>query len=276
MRMEFDDLFIYGASFLSLDEGKAIGTAERYDLRMVADIARDKALMDPRAFATERKRGQTVGKRKLVEVQDRVRDRLLVLISDYQTRSISEAQLRAKAKALMHEAWRQVFFAGVRASGTQGSVRKPELFFEGRDDKWLKGAIQHEMRFLNGFMDAVINETYRMPLDRRVEMYVNALTAFYESARVMGMPDNVVIHWAGPHDKRTCASCRYLFEHSPYNRTTLPTAPRSGLTQCLTNCRDRLFIRRVELHEALRIGAESGSRESHIRALRRIKRLRLR
>jgi len=140
------------------------------------------------------------------------------------------------------------------------------------DDKWLRSAMTHEMRFLNGFLRQIVEKTHKMPLDRRVEMYANALSSFYESARVSALPWEVVIHWAGPNNKITCPGCKYLFEHSPYSKADLPTTPRAGSTPCLTNCRDRLLIRRVEPQEASAVAEAGLTGEQHIRNLRKIKR----
>ena len=138
------------------------------------------------------------------------------------------------------------------------------------DDVWLKDAMRHEMRFLNRFVTAVVEEAFVMPLSRRVEMYVNALDSFYQSARVIALPESTLIRWTGPHDKKTCASCRWLCNNSPSSKYTLPTTPRSGATICLTNCRDRLNIRRVGLTEA-RAKTKGQIREALARKLQRIK-----
>jgi hypothetical protein len=80
------------------------------------------------------------------------------------------------------------------------------------------------------------------------------------------------VWWKGPHDKKTCESCNYLFEHSPYSKWTLPTTPRSGMTLCLTNCRDRLFVRRVPPEVAEEdVKGLLVRRNRHIRDLRKIK-----
>jgi hypothetical protein len=63
-----------------------------------------------------------------------------------------------------------------------------------------------------------------------------------------------------------------MFEQGPYSKITLPTTPRSGLTICLTNCRDRLWIKRVPpaKAESMFTGALV-ERQRHIRKLRKIK-----
>jgi hypothetical protein len=112
-----------------------------------------------------------------------------------------------------------------------------------------------------------------MPLERRVQMYVDSLSGFYDSARVIGMPENTVVHWVGNLDANTCASCKFLIENSPYTKYTLPCAPRSGMSLCLTNCRCRVLLRRVDYNEMMQVEEGQGyTRDGFIAKLRKIKR----
>jgi hypothetical protein len=178
----------------------------------------------------------------------------------------------------MKTAWRDVYLAGIRAGGFPGQGAGKgkmlvQLSSEMGDEHWLKTAMQHEMRFLNKFLNAIVEDDFVMPLDRRARMYVNALTSFYESARMISLPDTVLIHWSGPDDKVTCPSCRYLFENSPYTKFNLPTTPRAGMTLCLTNCRDKLVVRRVGADQVQAVLTESKyTRGGHVSNLRKIKR----
>jgi hypothetical protein len=274
-QFEIDDILVYSSS---LDEGKSLGTARLQELVLVRDLltARD---YHPNVLSDARKRGQTVGKRKLGETQDRVRTSLNRIISQYRTDRIDEGTLRYEAAKLMKGAWRDAFLAGVRAGGAKGEGAgkgKTLVRLDFGDDYWFRTATAHEMRYLNKFMDAVVDETWRMPLERRVEMYVNALESFYNSARVIGLPGTTLLHWVGPADKKTCPSCRYLFENSPYTKFLLPCTPKNGMTVCLTNCRDRIVAVRTtrEKVAALEESVANATRvrNAHIRALRAIKR----
>lgn len=271
-RAEYDDLFIFAPSCL-LDEGKALGTAKVQDVALIQDLHKMKDA-DPAAFAKKRKVGVRVGRRKLLKVQEKVRIRLMQHIDRYYAGTWTEKKFRTEAVRLMKGAWKDVFLAGLRAGGTQGQgpgKGKSLVKLDAGDDKWVKSAMTHEMRFLNGFLKAIIDESFKMPLPRRVEMYVRALTSFYESSRVIALPFNTIIHWTGPNNKITCPSCRFMFENSPYTKLTLPTTPRSGLTICLTNCRDRLTIRRVDPAEAVKITEKGKGATYYVRRLRQIK-----
>lgn len=282
---EYDDLFLYLPSFLlaermeaagALVEGKALGTAKEQDLILAQDIGKQKDY-HWRKFANERKKGATVGKRRLKQVKEQTFDALIGYITDYTDGKIGTTELRKRSTATMKESWRKVFLAGLRAGGTRGQGKgagKELIKLSEGDDKWLKSAMQHEMRFLNKFMGAIEDDTWKMPIERRARMYVEALESFYNSARVIALPSNVVIRWAGPNDKKSCPGCQYLFAHNPYTKANLPTTPRAGSTPCLTHCRDRLMVRRVTADEAEQVTeASQYNRTSHVKNLRRIKRV---
>ena len=255
-----------------LFEGKALGTAKEIDLVLLTDPTM-LATMDPEGYAKERKSGVTVGKRKLDKVMQDTEAALVELIVQFQAGKLTKKSFRKEAVRVMKQAWRNVFIAGVRASG-QPPTKTPGVLAKVSpvDEKWLAGAIKHEMTYLNKFLADIIAGAGTMPYLKRASMYVRALTSFYESARVIGLPANSLIYWKGPNDKRTCPSCSYLFAHNPYTKKTLPTTPRSGLTICLTNCRDRLLIRRVAPEDVLAAQEAGLARGTHIRNLRRIKR----
>ena len=248
-QIDYDETFIFAPSFLLAEkieaeggvfEGKAIGTADQADLILAQDQFKAKDA-DPESYTKARKVGTDVGRKKLKETQSRVRTKLLKYIRQFQEADIDEREFRKRSTAAMKTAWKDVFLAGIRAGGTPGTGAgkgKTLVALAAGDDKWLKSAMQHEMRFLNGFIRAILENDYKMPLPRRVGMYVESLRSFYDSARVIAMPANVVIHWKGPNDKLTCSSCAYLFSHTPFTKATLPTTPRAGMTLCLclTDC----------------------------------------
>lgn len=276
---EYDDLFVYAPSYLlfergDLTEGKAVGTAKEADLVLLDKDRTMHAILHPEKFAKERKGGADTGRKKLKAVQEVVEPLLNKFVRYYQRDQIDEAELRKQVIATLKKAWKEVFIAGVRASGVPGQGSGKALVqLTTEDQKWMKSAMQHEMRFANKMLDAIVNETYKMPLPKRIHMYVRTLESFYDSARVIGLPATVAIHWIVPkHDGRVCDSCQYLSEQSPYSKRTLPTVPRSGLTQCLSNCRDRLLVRVVDRDAALALHESRPRRSTHISRLRRIRR----
>lgn len=270
-----DETFVFAPSMLV--EGKAIGTAKHADLILTKNLL-SKSNVDPKDHAKILKIGVTVGRKKLAEVQERVRKKVGASIVSFQSGDLDADGLREVTTATMKEAWRDAFLSGIRAAGVPGTetghgkLVVPDVL-PAADEVWLKSAMQHEMGFLNDFLDDIVNENLRMPVLRRLQMYVDALGSFYESARVIGLPQEVLLWWAGPHDKNSCAGCKFLWENGPYTKLTLPTTPRAGLTPCLTNCRDRILVRRAPLEEVAKAGKSAKyTRAGFIAALRRIKR----
>jgi hypothetical protein len=277
--VQYDDLFVFLPSFTiaeeagwPLDEGKYVGAAKEVDLVFLDKDKTMDALLNPADFANARKKGVTVGKRALKRVKKRAFAEMLPLVMAHDRGETWNTDFQKDLARVMKRAWRDVFIAGVRSAGIRGRNPHEPIEFSAEDEKWLKSAIKHEMRFLNKFVRAVTEQEYKMPLDRRTGMYIDALESFYDSARVMGMPATSVFRWVGKKDKRVCESCQYLQKHSPYHKKNLPTTPRSGLTVCLTNCRDRLLVRVVGSDEALRVLADGPTREQHLKKLLSIKR----
>ena len=257
-------------------EGKALGTAREEDMQLVQHFGDNRWLHSKKEeLAAARKKGQTVGKRKLKKVMAGVEPKFLGLIYDLREEKIDEKQFKKQVTAMMKIAWRESFLAGLRAGGAKGTGAGKGGVGELSevDLKWLKSASKHEMRFLNKFIKQLIEGTTKMPLVKRVGMYMDALTSFYESARVIALPRYTIIHWTGPHDDRTCAGCAYMDENTPFTKMTLPTTPRAGMTPCLTNCRHRLMVRRGNLQEVAEVEKDQKyTRAGHIRNLRKIKR----
>jgi len=225
-------------------------------------------------YAARRKIGHTVGARKLTDISNQVGENLLTNIQDFQAGFVEEEQFRSDVTLLMREAWKDAFEAGARAAGVGGKSAgrgKLKVRLTEGDYAFLRRASAHEMRYLNGMIRAVIDDSYTMPLDRRVQMYVESLKGFYNSARVIGLPRDTIIHWRGPNDNRTCPGCRYLFEHSPYTKYTIPTTPKNGVCRCLTNCRDYLYcIRSTPSKTRVLESNATYTREEHLENLRRL------
>lgn len=285
--IQFDDLFVFAPSFALyeeleangderlLDEGKYVGAAREADLVFLSKDKTMDAFLNPERYAQERKVGVTVGKRRLKEIKAQVYDELLRVILRGDRGKLKYGELKEAATKIMKRAWRDAFLAGVRSTGIKGRGHGvPGVGLDPDDETWLRSAMTHEMRFLNKFVQAVVDQSYKMPLDRRTQMYVDALESFYDSARVIGLPATTVLRWTGKKDKKVCASCQYLHKHNPYHKKTLPTVPRAGLTICLTNCRDRLLVRVLDTERALDVlRASAYTRAGHVKNLLEIKRL---
>jgi hypothetical protein len=268
----YDDTFIIAPSLLT--EGKAIGSADPADLKLVQNMLTSFDA-DPKNFAKRVKTGSSAGRKQLEKIQETVRTSLISAVGLYYGKKLDETQFRKRVIKTMKTAWRETFLAGLRTGGVEGILvggKTRSMVTAPQDEAWLASASRHEMQFLNKFITAVVEDNYKMPLVQRVMLYVKTLRSFYESARVIGLPETCVIHWVGPHDKKSCAGCKYLFENGPYTKFTLCATPASGVTACLSNCRDRLLVRQASLAEVQSVATQSKyTREGHIRNLRRLK-----
>ena len=269
MNYIYDDLFVMPEGLLT--EGKAIGSVDADKTTFRARLSKIVSL-DPVEYAKKAKGGQAYGRKRMNEIQTTVRTTVFGALGLLKSKKITESDFRKRVAKTLKVAWRDSFLAGVRAAGVPGSsVEGGKFKFESVDGAWLKTAMTHEMRYLNKFLDAIIEDTGTMPVSRRLGMYVDSLSSFYDSARVIGLPTNVLLYWTGPGDKATCPGCTYMFENSPFTKHTLPTTPRAGATACLSNCRDRLLVRRTTLEEVQSTDAESLGRDQHLSALQRLK-----
>ena len=260
------------AGLSAIEEGKSIGTAQEKDLVLMTDPTMLNAMM-PGKYANDRKKGVTVGKRVLDATKVEVEDAMNKLVTSYGKKAISPEELRESIIRLMKMAWRKTALAGIRASGQPGSGTPGTPAKISKDEEaWMLSAMKHEMLFLNGFIHDIKNGTGKMPYPRRIKMYVDALDSFYESSRIIGLPANSLIYWMGPKDKRTCASCAYMFAHKVFTKKNLGAVPRSGFSLCLSNCRDRLLVRVVSLEQVIAVNEAGLSRSTHIKNLRKIKR----
>ena len=246
MLLDEDERIIYAPSML--DEGKSLATSAAEDLHLYKDLLTRRDY-HPAQFDAKRRTGHRVGRRKLASVQESTRDALADAINKFQRGKLDEDGLRKQMVGVMREAWRDVFLAGVRSGGHPGpgsGGSGPMVKLQEGDDLWLRGAMKHEMRFLNKFIGDIVEGRGRMPYLQRADMYIDTLKGFFESSRVIALPYNVVIHWVATEDKGTCAGCKFLAEHSPYTKLTIPGLPAQGLCSCLclTGCNTPVLTQR--------------------------------
>jgi hypothetical protein len=228
--------------------------------------------MAPDQFRAERQAGGKASREPFRALQRLTGKALLSLLNAYATKQMDGRTFTLEVQRTMRRAWREAFLCGIRAGGQPAGKGGVMAHLEPADETWLLGAMKHEMGFLNGFIGDVLTDSGRMPYPRRARMYVDALRAFYDSGRVIALPATSLIYWTGPNDHRTCASCAYMFAYQVFTKKTLPTVPRSGLTICLTHCRDKLLIRQASPEKVLEVTQRGPTRGTHIRNLRTIKR----
>lgn len=177
--------------------------------------------------------------------------------------------LKAEFQTLYHDAFR------LGLSGSSVGLVPGNLPISAEDKRWVESAFKHEMKFFNNFLaQALNNELSPMQIDRRVQMYMNAVRGIYEGGRVVGSHPNSLIYWVYNPEAQHCSSCLYLRDHSPYTKRTIPTTPRAGGTECLSNCKCHLRIVISDPELVKQAEARSGTRSAHLTYLNQLKRRR--
>lgn len=168
--------------------------------------------------------------------------------------------------------YRNSFSMGLRGSHAHLA---PQNLLTPEDDRWIESAFRHEMRFFNKFLDQAMNGRLSPgQINWRLGLYMLAARAVYDAGRVTGAHPNSLIYWIYTQEADHCESCLYLREHSPYTKRTLPTTPRSGATQCLSNCKCHLRFVIADPEIIAANESRALSKESHLRELGRYKRSR--
>lgn len=168
--------------------------------------------------------------------------------------------------------YRTSFAMGLRGSHAHLA---PQQLLTPEDDRWIESAFRHEMRYFNSFLDQVLNGRLTPnQINWRLGLYMLAARSIYDAGRVTGSHPNSLIYWIYNPEAQHCESCLYLREHSPYTKRTLPTTPRSGATQCLSNCKCHLRFVVADPEVIAQNEARALSKEYHLRELGRMKRTR--
>lgn len=153
---------------------------------------------------------------------------LQAVLSRAQEMHLSRERLSVWLRGLLHDAYKQAFTMGLKAAGWEG---KPE----DADHLWLGEFTHEEDTYLNGFLDDFYSGKGKMPYVQRLAMYAKSVDAVFWAGKLSGNADDVVIRWnLSPAEH--CEDCLRLAGQSPYTKKTLPFQPRSGHTECLSNC----------------------------------------
>lgn len=259
-----------------LTEGKGLGTYKGTDeiRQAVIDVGFD---LDRGAFKQARRRASSSANKQFTELFDRTKTGLINTTDRYLRGEIVKTRWMQWSKELLRIAYFEAFDLGLKSSGVKGYRADRAA----TDTRWIESAWKQEMiyfsRFLKEIEASFVPETWgtdkvkELPdgrpnphygkhrllvparrtdrtssiIHRRLAAYAESVKHIYYAGRVMGTPNGMVIHWICPLDRRTCNGCRFLSDHSPFTKDTIPTTPRAGDTRCLNNCRCRLVIAEV-------------------------------
>lgn len=125
--------------------------------------------------------------------------------------------------------------------------------------RWILGAAEEE----GGYFEALMKDLrYKRDLrgssmdwEQRVDLYAKTLDSVFDAGRVAGLAlaENLVVFWIVDVDAESCTGCLFLEEHSPFTPDNLPCTPRDGSTECFSNCRCKILIKKVTAEEYARI-----------------------
>lgn len=250
--------------------GKSIGTAS-----MKGNIGERDAFMRnlPRQAVQQAiQRASRNAPRALAAVYSSHRMGLVEIVTAFVGDRVDVREARLRSAKMFRTSYERVREIARRASGVEQLAVESVIYAE--EEKWFRSAVREEISYFHGLLEDISNQRAHN-VQTRIEGYVRALRFMYEAARIQAMPDNVLLYWTGPRkrdDPKVCEGCEYLMERSPFPKDTIPSVPRDGMTQCLTNCRHRILVRVVRnLNEVVARRHALGKRDKMIRKLNTLK-----
>lgn len=255
------------AMVLYLAESKHISTY-RGGTSVQDRIAAMQVAMIPTAQAMQRRNHQASRAKLETQVTAFGREiaRSIRQIRGGMPRGLVVKDLKAGFQNLYHNAYK------LGMQGSSVGLVPGELPVGPEGKRWVESAFKHEMRFFNKFLaQAVETEMPPWKIDQRVQMYMNAVRGVYEGGRVTGSHPDSLIYWVYTPEAQHCSSCLYLRDHSPYTKRTLPTTPRAGGTECLSNCKCHIRIVISDHDLVKQVDARSLTRTAHMTFLNQLK-----
>lgn len=168
----------------------------------------------------------------------------------------SKKQFQHHVRKEFKKAYYRAFELGTESTGINlDYVKLPKS-----DYAWLDRARSGEYKYLDKFIDDVINGDGTMDYSKRMSMYQDTLDSLFDAGRVDAMPsEGTTIYWILSAEE-SCPDCLELASDSPYIPNELPSTPRAGDTRCLSNCQCTLRITYDPPKEVtMKVGKYSGN-----------------
>jgi len=222
----------------SLDETKSYGKRRKWygakgDLTAAAREIGTVQMID---------KAKKVAYSDLMRKRNKLEGRVLDLMQQLDEGKISLTQLEWALKVELAGAYQDAYVLGQRAVGYTGDLMDEDIAF-------LKSFRRTENQYLRNFMGAIAADKLVMDKMDRIKMYVDTVGSVFEHARAEAAPPWVKIYWVPTMGAKHCPDCLKLAVGSPYTKESLPTTPRAGDTQCLSNCKCKLMIRFKRIEE---------------------------
>lgn len=150
------------------------------------------------------------------------------------TGKIDKSDYIAAQRNLIDKHYKAAFLAGKRFAQTTDNKLTPD------EIRSIGQQVGKEVGFMSNFADDVLNQNGRLSYKRRLKMYSDGLNAVFISGQMVYIPEDSTIHWVLGNTDKHCVDCLSYAFNSPYTKKNLPTVPKAGASQCLSNCRCHL------------------------------------
>lgn|GEM_PF-1815168 len=269
----------------SIAESKAVGSVAYEPFSRGREFASIAARRP--SYAREIRYELSSARKIFNRIQADLSAKLLRLTREFSDGEYTAAEYQRLSAEMLTDYYERAFNAGRKASGLPKFMPKQTQPTQW-ERSWFRSAVRQELAFWNNFVADLaagrvqfapkdINVLPRPPArpyfaEERIGMFVKSLESMFDSARVTGLPENVLIYWSGPGltDKRICAGCAYIVERQPFPKDLVPAVPRAGMTPCLTNCRHRLLVRKATSKEITQRKRALPKRASMVAGLEKI------
>jgi len=215
-----------------MTEGKAIGT-----VKGPLDPSKQQQILQrhqQRRFVSSLRQHAKQAAKLLLKEGAALEKQLLTLIHKYRQGDITFTKLKKDTRTAISASTEMAFRLGVKAAGLVGPTGGTAQLTP-HERRWIKSYLREELKHWDGFLgDVVIGQSWQKTMTR-VRNYARTIKSAYESARVLSVGTDVVIHWE-LESNNPCPDCKLLSKYSPYTADTLPTTPKGGQTRCLAYC----------------------------------------
>lgn len=173
-------------------------------------------------------------------IKDDYRDSLKTLILGYADKSINRDFTMKAGSETITLAYYASFVQGMRqVAGLPGT----DPMIHNDHEKWIRLTVLNEFGYFMDFLEDIRYKRHtksgKMPLETRIELYVNSLDSVFDAGRLaaLGSFPRMIVTWVLDPAFENCESCQYLASISPMTADNLPVAPRDGQTLCRQNCK---------------------------------------
>lgn len=193
--------------------------------------------------------------------------------SKYPDAPASKTALRREMTRAIKSHYYNAFKLGLQGAGLKHAMNFTEIRLTQEERAWVESAWQHEARYFARFFDDIVRDKSRTNVYRRIDMYVDTINSIYHAGVVRATPVDTIWHWI-LHPAEHCDGCKLLAKYSPYTKFTLPTTPKAGATQCLSNCKCLLRPVRARPGEVERVAKRNLANSTMLKRLAKLKNMR--